>query len=68
VAVRQLVGAAFERARALLQRHRAVLEAGAERLLQQETLEREDLMSLRAKLAEQTAVPALARSGSVEAG
>jgi cell division protease FtsH len=50
-AVRALVSAAFERARGLLQRHRRVLEAGAERLLQHETLERADLDALRAQLA-----------------
>ncbi len=50
-AVRDLVGAAFERACSLLQQHRAVLERAAERLLLQETLERQDLDALRAELA-----------------
>jgi cell division protease FtsH len=50
-AVRALVSTAFERARGLLQRHRRVLEAGAEQLLQHETLERADLDVLRAQLA-----------------
>jgi cell division protease FtsH len=49
-AVRELVGAAFERARRLLERHRGVLESGAEQLLKQETLERPDLEALRARL------------------
>ena len=41
---------AFERARRLLERHRGVLESGAEQLLKQETLERSDLEALRARL------------------
>jgi len=49
-AVRAIVGAAFERALALLRSHRALLEAGAQRLLRQETLERADLDALRAQL------------------
>jgi cell division protease FtsH len=71
-AVRTLVGAAFERARGLLQQHRAVLEAGAEQLLRQETLERPDLEALRAKLDEQRVAsgraPALAKSTTLKAG
>ncbi|HLF11843.1 MAG TPA: ATP-dependent zinc metalloprotease FtsH [Gammaproteobacteria bacterium] len=50
-AVRAIVNAAFERAFVLLQTHRAVLEAGARKLLQQETLDRPDLESLRAMLS-----------------
>jgi cell division protease FtsH len=50
VAVRGLVGGAFERARGLLQQHRRVLEVGAGWLLRQETLERPDLDALRAQL------------------
>jgi cell division protease FtsH len=42
-AVRDLVGRAFEQARALLGEHRDVLERGAARLLEQETLDRETL-------------------------
>jgi cell division protease FtsH len=49
-AVRTLVDAGFERARGLLERHRRVLDAGAEQLLRQETLERADLEALRARL------------------
>ena len=49
-AVRALVGGAFERARRLLERHRRVLQYGAEQLLKQETLERDDLAALRARL------------------
>jgi cell division protease FtsH len=48
--VRAIVKAAFDRAFALLKAHRAVLEAGAEKLLQQETLERRDLEELQARL------------------
>ena len=50
-AVRAIINAAFERALALLQTHRSVLEAGARKLLQQETLDRPDLESLRAMLS-----------------
>jgi cell division protease FtsH len=61
-AVRALIGNAFERARRLLDRHRRVLEAGAAQLLAQETLERQELDALRARLdapsdAPVTAVP-----------
>jgi cell division protease FtsH len=49
-AVRSLVAAAFARASSLLAQHRELLEVSAERLLHQETLERQDLDSLRAKL------------------
>jgi cell division protease FtsH len=54
-AVRDLVGAAFERACRLLERHRALLERAAERLLRQETLDRHDLDALRAELTEGSA-------------
>jgi cell division protease FtsH len=69
-AVRGLVGAAFDRAHALLQRHRAVLDAGAELLLRQETLERQDLESLRRRLEAQLdpALPPLATSTALKAG
>jgi cell division protease FtsH len=50
LAVRMLVGAAFDRARGVLQQYREVLDAGAELLLRQETLERQDLDALRARL------------------
>jgi cell division protease FtsH len=49
-AVRSIIGAAFDRALALLTQHRAVLEAGASLLLEKETLERADLEALRARL------------------
>jgi cell division protease FtsH len=49
-AVRHIVAAAFDRATALLQRYRAVLETGAARLLDRETLDRADLEELRAAL------------------
>jgi cell division protease FtsH len=48
--VRRIVNAAFDRALALLRVHRVVLEAGAEKLLQRETLERCDLEELQARL------------------
>jgi cell division protease FtsH len=49
-AVRHIVAAAFDRATALLQRYRAVLETGAARLLDRETLDQADLEELRAAL------------------
>jgi len=49
--VRSIVNAAFERALALLRSHRAVLDAGARRLLQEETLDRDELEALRAQWA-----------------
>ena len=45
-AVRDLVGAAFERARSLLQERRAQLERGAALLLSRETLTEADLRAL----------------------
>jgi len=45
-AVRALVQAAFERAQAILRRHRDALEEGAERLLEAETLSGDELPSL----------------------
>ena len=55
--VRRIVKAAFDRAFALLKAHRAVLEAGAEKLLQQETLERRDLEELQAQLVPARSAP-----------
>ncbi len=49
-AVRGLISGAFERARRLLERHHRVLESGAEQLLIHETLERQELEALRARL------------------
>jgi cell division protease FtsH len=49
-AVRAIVNAAFERALELLKKHRALLDAGAEKLLAQETLDQTDLKSLRTAL------------------
>ena len=67
-AVRQLVDGAFVRARRLLEEHRDVLTAGAEQLLAQETLEREDLDALRTRLrlgdASTRGVRGLASAGS----
>jgi cell division protease FtsH len=48
-AVRRLVGHAFDRARAVLTEERALLETSAERLLEQETLDRESLLALFAR-------------------
>jgi cell division protease FtsH len=46
-AVRQLMATAFDRATAVLGRYRAVLEKGAARLLDRETLDQSDLEGLR---------------------
>ncbi len=46
-AVRELVNAAFDKAYALLTRHRDVLERGAQQLLQKETLNESELAQLR---------------------
>ena len=59
-AVRTIVGAAFERARALLEKHRGLLEEGAELLLKQETLDQKDLDALSAKLPAAAGVRPLA--------
>jgi cell division protease FtsH len=50
-ATRLIVNAAFERATRLLEQHRAVLEAGARQLLEQETLDQSDLQALRSQLS-----------------
>jgi cell division protease FtsH len=42
-AVRDLIGQSFDRAVALLERHRDALESGAQRLLEKETLEGDEL-------------------------
>jgi cell division protease FtsH len=57
-AVRELVGQAFERARALLVAKRDILERGAQQLLAKETLVEEDLRALLA--AKPLAAPAAA--------
>jgi cell division protease FtsH len=49
-AVRDIVNGAFERAQELLNQHRSLLDAGAEQLLQQETLDEGDLKNLQAAL------------------
>ena len=49
-AVREFVEAAFEKALAILNAHRDVLERGARALLEKETLVEEDLKTLRARL------------------
>jgi cell division protease FtsH len=50
-AVRDIVNAAFERALEVLKRHRVLVEAGAQKLLQQETLDQKDLEALQGRLA-----------------
>jgi cell division protease FtsH len=58
-AVRTIVAAAFERAVAVLRQYRGLLEEGATTLLRQETLDRQDLEALRARLdAQRQAGPA----------
>ena len=54
--VRDIVNGAFERALALLKERRSVLEAGARKLLQQETLDQSELATL------QNALPLAAAS------
>jgi cell division protease FtsH len=49
-AVRDLVGHAFDRAKEILNAHRAVHEKTAQLLLQQETLEEKDIAALRAQI------------------
>jgi cell division protease FtsH len=56
-AVRHIVAAAFDRATELLVRYRPVLETGAARLLERETLDQADLDELRAALKPSAAVP-----------
>jgi cell division protease FtsH len=68
-AVRNLMEGAFERAVAILKRHRDVLEKTAQLLLQKETLEKSDLDALRAEIspdasAEQAAGLPLAAAGT----
>ena len=50
-ATRLIVNAAFERAKQLLEQHRGVLEAGAKQLLEQETLDQDDLQGLKSQLS-----------------
>jgi cell division protease FtsH len=58
VAVRLIVNGAFDRAIDVLELHRPVLESGAEMLLRQETLDQDQLLTLKNRLA--TAPPAVA--------
>jgi len=55
-AVRTIVNDAFERALGMLEQRRAVLEAGAQQLLQQETLDQDELLSIKSKLPVAAAV------------
>lgn len=48
--VREIVNSAFDRALAELTAHREILEAGAQKLLDQETLDEKDLAALKAEL------------------
>jgi cell division protease FtsH len=57
-AVRRIVAAAFDRATVVLQSHRAVLDTGAARLLDRETLDQADLGDLRAALQPTAQAPA----------
>lgn len=56
-AVRAIVSGAFERTVALLGERRALLEEGALRLLELETLNEDDLQALRVRLPEPSAAP-----------
>lgn len=51
--MRDLVAAAFEKARTILHTHRETLERGARELLAKETLTEEDLNRLRPALSNQ---------------
>jgi cell division protease FtsH len=57
-AIREILDSAFERAMTLLRLHREVLEAGARKLLEQETLEEPDLRAIEASLGNADAAPA----------
>jgi len=66
VAIRAIAGRAFDRALALLQERRDVLERGAQQLLQHETLDEDDLAALRSALpiaASQAVTPSVASLG-----
>jgi cell division protease FtsH len=66
-AVRTIVDAAFERALAILTRHRDVLDSAAADLLSRETLERQELEALRLRIAAATAPVAARRREPVDA-
>jgi cell division protease FtsH len=53
-AVRELIQAAFDKAKSILVEHRNVLERGAQQLLTQETLTEQDLIVLRKELSDKT--------------
>jgi cell division protease FtsH len=53
VAVREIVGRAYEKALAILGRERAVLEQGAQKLLEKETLAESDIELIRKSLSPQ---------------
>jgi cell division protease FtsH len=61
-AVKAIVDAAYEKALKTLERYRGLLEKGAERLLQKETLVEEDLRLIRAQISQQGGV----QQGSAE--
>ncbi len=64
-AVRGIVGAAFERTVASLTELRGVLEAGAKRLLEKETLTESDLKAFRDSLPTKVAADISAASAAV---
>ena len=66
-AVRDLVGHAFDRAIEILNAHGTVHEKTAQLLLQQETLEEEDIAALRAQIAPAAATEAIADKPAVAA-
>ena len=49
-AIREIVSAGLEQARAVLQQHRALLERGAQELLQKETLDEDAIRGYRQAL------------------
>jgi cell division protease FtsH len=61
VAIREVVEDAFRRARAILERNRTVLDEGARKLLQQETLAGDDLAAILGRV-EREGLPVAAAS------
>lgn len=57
IAVRRMVGAAFDKARAVLGAHRPVLDRGAKMLLERETLQEADLKELAVAVASSEPAP-----------
>ena len=67
-AIRGLVGGAFDQAIAILTAHRAVHEKTARLLLQNETLEEDDIAALRAQIAPAAAPPPQDKSTAAASG